>query len=141
MGGGSFKNILDIFLPVGINIILGTNVNPNELYPGTTWEQLEGRMIVASQEGDDKFGTLNFTGGEKEHTLTLDEMPSHNHEWFGANDSATMNNQIGNYPFRIYQDKRYNWDGTGSMIRNRGGSQPHNNLPPYIVKNIWERTA
>ena len=30
---------------------------------------------------------------------------------------------------------------TGITLNNIGGGQPHNNMPPYIVKYMWERTA
>ena len=29
------------------------------------------------------------------------------------------------------------WGATGS----RGGSQAHNNMPPYLAVNIWQRTS
>ena len=116
--------------------------------------------------------TLNSEGGEKTHTLTTDEMPSHNHIFRG--NKGTVNVSGGNHTHIMYHDgtqgsaqsiRAYNgysryyaqeigYSGNLSMsgeftpsgnIDNAGGlngaTQPHNNMPPYIVKYCWERIA
>ncbi|MBN1755101.1 tail fiber protein [bacterium] len=40
---------------------------------------LKGRVIVGINGSDSDFDNLNDNGGEKYHTLTISEMPSHNH--------------------------------------------------------------
>jgi len=40
---------------------------------------MNGRVPVGLNESDVDFDTAGKTGGEKEHTLTVSEMPSHNH--------------------------------------------------------------
>ena len=72
---------------------------------------------------------------------TVEEMPSHGHKWSGVNDGASTSSQMGNYPFRIYRDRRVNWNGTTSMIENTGGGQAHNNLQPYQVVSYWKRVS
>ena len=32
-------------------------------------------------------------------------------------------------------------DAGGSWTRDRGGNQPHNNMPPYLVVYMWERVS
>lgn len=83
----------------------------------------------------------NQDGGEATHTLTIDEMPTHNHEyqldsegngartdggaWFV--DAGTVGE---NHNPNLH---RYTFDS--------GGSKPHNNMQPYKVLYKWIRTA
>ena len=127
---------IDLIYPIGSIYMNVSNVNPNTLFGGT-WEEIKDRFLLASGENYQN-GT---TGGEKEHTLTVSEMPSHGHSWTGVNDGTIVENIMGSYPLRIYQDKKINWNGTSSSIASSGGSQPHNNMPPYLAVNIWKRIA
>lgn len=47
---------------------------PSTLFGGT-WERIKGKFIWGIGDGE----TAGVTGGEKTHTLTTDEMPSHVH--------------------------------------------------------------
>jgi microcystin-dependent protein len=60
-------------------------------------------------------------------------MPSHNHSIQTKN-----NDDIG-----LWEIKATNaTGGNGSHpTDNVGGNQPHNNMPPYLVVNMWKRTA
>ena len=106
-----------------------SDIDPSTKWEGTTWEQLTNTFLYASG------GTYSVgdTGGEETHTLTIEEMPAHTHVvWRGAPvyygaDSA---------PHTVANDND-NWSETQSA----GGSQAHNNMPPYYVVNMWLRTA
>ena len=86
---------------------------------------LKGRVITGIDSNDTDFDTLGEKGGEKTHTLTIQEIPSHSHQFSfdqtpGSNIAAV---QVG---------------GSSAWARNTtnaGGDQPHNNLQPYIVLN------
>lgn len=87
---------------------------------------LQGKIPVGLDENDTDFDTLGNTGGEKEHTLTINEMPAHTHtgvpKYYKASivEAGTENNsQTGS-------------QGETSSI---GGGQAHNILQPYIVQN------
>lgn len=74
------------------------------------------------------------TGGEAKHTLTINEMPSHSH---GVNGSMGISSST---PNSILMGEFYKNPGTAGT-QNKGGSQPHNNMPPYLAVYMWERTA
>ena len=89
---------------------------------------LENRTLVGSS-GDGEF-SLGNTGGEKEHILTIDEMPSHTHtlstninaSGFGSNNSLA---RATNGSFEMKSGSPY--------IANAGGSQSHNNMQPFMA--------
>jgi len=123
-------------LPVGSIVVLGVSTNPATLYGFGTWTAIAGRVIVGLSGSDTEFDTLNETGGAKTHTLTIAEMPSHNHTPEGGGLFflyGTNNSQIGTTA----------GSGSGFNIGTTytGGGGAHNNLQPYIVKYVWERTA
>ena len=164
------KDLLDFVHPVGSIYWSSNDTDPGTLFGGT-WQQIKDRFVLAA--GDSY--TVNNTGGEKTHTLTKEEMPSHNHIFRGT--KGTVNVSGGNHrhifkndlrPLTRYGNERYTgrgdyiagltdateYSGNLSMsgeftpngnIDNTGGlngiTQPHNNMPPYIVKYCWERIA
>ena len=141
-----FSNDLQSFLlkvyPVGSIYISYDSTNPGTLFGGT-WEVFgKGQTLVGIDTSQTEFETVGKTGGEKTHTLTINEMPSHTHD-------------ISNGPYQIYTE----WIGSGEgstfrstphmqspnprnpiVASNTGGSQAHNNLQPYITVYMWRRT-
>lgn len=74
-----------------------------------------------------KFNAIGKTGGEEAHTLTIDEMPSHNHD-IGLTDVSSQRGYLSVY------GSNYGVDGIHAVgTSNRGGGQAHNNLPSYIA--------
>lgn len=112
----------NIFYPVGIVITLGVSTNPNTLLGFGTWTAIAGRVIVGIDAGQTEFDTLNETGGAKTHTLTTNELPVNNY----GGSTALFNTGSTN---------------NGLINAVAGGGAAHNNLQPYIVKYVWERTA
>ena len=124
--------------------------NPNLYYSNQTWERYgNGRVTVGVNESDTDFDTAGNTGGEKTHTLTVAEMPSHgNHLMLDYTYGACGN-------FNGYMDKSklnaYGSAGRGWNVWNGnevypaglrvGGGEAHNNLQPYITVYRWRRTA
>ena len=100
-------------------------------YGGTQWQKLEG-VFLLGQSASHAIGT---TGGEETHTLTIDEIPPHTHPW---NAGATVFGEGGgNDVSQVAGSRNYQYLAIG----NTGGGQAHNNMPPYKVVYIWERTA
>ena len=137
---GAFTSVTDLtkqlFLlmhRVGDIIFSTSDENPSTIYGGTWVAWGKGQVPVGVDTSDSDFNTVEKTGGEKEHTLTVDEMPSHKHD-FGQG-FATTSNLSGAYGY-------YMIAGTQTdVIKNTGGNQPHNNLQPYITCYMWKRTA
>ena len=75
---GIYKTPLEQY-PIGSLFITTTNTNPGT-FIGGTWEAFgTGRTIVGVDTNQTEFSTVNKTGGEKTHTLSSSEMPSHTH--------------------------------------------------------------
>ena len=137
---GAFTSVTDLtkqlFLlmhRVGDIIFSTSDENPSTIYGGTWVAWGKGQVPVGVDTSDSDFNTVEKTGGEKEHTLTVDEMPSHKHD-FGQQFTG-MPASSGNYGY-------YMIAGTQTdVIKNTGGNQPHNNLQPYITCYMWKRTA
>lgn len=73
-------NIMDIIYPVGsIYETMDSSFNPSKSFGGT-WERIKGKVLVGVDESDSTFRSSKLTGGEKSHTLTINEMPSHEHK-------------------------------------------------------------
>jgi hypothetical protein len=131
------QSILDYVYPVGSVYINYSHVSPATLFGGT-WERLENAFLW----GVDENGTIGQTGGEKTHTLSVDEMPSHNHSVYGG-FTTTANNRGG----ASYEANGWipmlggNTYQTANALTNKGAGKAHNNMPPYVQVSIWRRTA
>lgn len=120
--------------PVGsLYFNASVSTNPASLLGFGTWEAFgEGRVLVGFKTGDSDFGTLGGTGGEKTHTLTVNQLPSHNHSYFNMGGAIGRFNAGGGLG---------NNNGQNAISGNTGGNEPHNNLQPYITVYIWKRIS
>jgi microcystin-dependent protein len=82
--------------------------------------------------------TIGEQGGEEIHTLIASEMPSHTHTLSVSSGNTTealpTNNSFGNGAAKLYASQ--NNGAAIANIGNAGGSQPHNNMQPYLVLNF-----
>lgn len=95
----------------------------------------KGKVGVGKNSADTDFSTIGKTGGEKEHTLTVEEMPSHAHpiRYYSGSVSDYLGGSTADYGLA----NSTTYTGTySSVIAPTGGDQPHNNLQPYIVNNF-----
>ena len=126
------NKLLDSVYPIGRGFIDFTDTDFSN-YLGFTWERtLVGLTPVGLDTTQTEFNTIGKKGGEKTHTLTVQEMPTHEHN-LGV--SSTSGGQVENQP---------GFGGNQDYIKttsSRGGGQPHNNLQPYQVVAFWKRVA
>lgn len=125
-----YKRILLAAHPVGSIYQSTAATSPAELFGGT-WEAIEGRFLLAAG-GNYAAGSM---GGEAAHTLTVNEMPSHEHR---MTIKGYLNPNAGAGDWQI------SLSGIGTLdvvTESVGGGQPHNNMPPYMAVYMWRRTA
>lgn len=118
----------ELFNAIGLNYVEdGVEWLDEERFP---LPNAKGRTLVGKDSTDTDFNTLGKTGGEKTHTLTVDEMPSHKHE-------LIVDKQQGGVSAALQPTWGTAYSSTDSgSISNTGGDQPHNNLQPYLVTNF-----
>ena len=129
------KDLLEKVYPVGSYYWSQKNTSPEELFGGK-WESISGRFLFST----DSNHSVDSTGGEEMHSLTKNEMPSHNHGYSKFNYSSSYCDPYsisgsGYYlPYNSNTNFFYN-----DTTKSKGGSQPHNNMPPYITAYCWRR--
>ena len=123
----------DIF-PVGAIYISLKDTNPSAFFAGT-WEQIKGKFLVGVDSLDTDFKTSGKTGGEKTHTLTVNELPNFNLT-FPAGTNATTSSDY---------DRAASGFAGGTpkdlSTSSIGSGQAHNNLPPYIAVYMFKRVS
>lgn len=123
------KTVFDMIYPVGSVYVSVNSTSPATLFGGT-WVQIKDKFLLSA--GDTyKAGA---TGGEATHVLTVDEMPRHNHSIDNLNASGSTT------PYMTVQAQEKKGYGGNVQTFFTGGGQAHNNMPPYIVVYIWQRT-
>jgi microcystin-dependent protein len=97
---------------------------------------LQGRVPIHRGNGF----TQGEVGGEQAHTLTGLEEPVHAHIAQGSAVAADVSIPAGNFlggQAGFYAGLSNTTPLVASTITNAGGSQPHNNMQPYLVLNFY----
>ena len=218
--GSDISSLLLEMRPIGSLYWSSQNISPASLFGGT-WTQITDKFVLAAGDAY----AVGSSGGEATHTLTVAEMPSHNHGGAsggpsnnisnGPSVTSTGNNSVGhthsiptlsgrapssgtegNHVHTTYNRRDTYSSGTAGTyfssvpnaaassyiyttskgahthtattnasnteagdahthsmahthnlashthtITSQGGGAAHNNMPPYIAKFCWERTA
>lgn len=154
---GMQPGLLDTIYPVG-SIYMSVNaVNPSILFGGV-WEQIKDRFLLAA---GDTYSNAS-TGGEVTHLLTASESGqkaltisggSHIHSGlrrsvFGSGSTAgfvsgaATQSDVSAAQVTVNNDASTGATGTHThSVSAENAASAHNNMPPYLVVNIWKRTG
>lgn len=129
------QEIFDLMYPVNSIYLSWDSSNPSSKFGGT-WTQLYGGFLYGCGAATASQG--NGTGtATNDHTLTIDQIPSHNHSiQMPFYKFSELNRGLhGNvYKGDLWQDA---WHATAST----GGGKGHSHNIPYIAIFIWRRTS
>ena len=97
---------------------------------------LRGRVPIHFDGSHD----LGEAAGSTSVTINIQQLPTHTHFLQGTNEAATLDTPGGNF---LAKPSIQGYGPAGSMspmangtIGNVGGSQPHNNMMPYLTLNF-----
>lgn len=128
------KSIRLFSWPVGSIYTSTKPTDPHELFGGT-WEPIQDTFLWCAGPKH----AAGTTGGAETHTLTVEEMPAHSHQYnrlpqsFGNTDYSSNVQANFNSSVRLSSNTEY------VQTWNTGGSKPHNNMPPFKSVYCWHR--
>ncbi len=99
---------------------------------------LRGRLPVHMGQGPGVGNNYEIgqTGGSESVTLTNNQIPSHNHlllvSGTAASASSPQGNVLANATANMYLRDNPSDTMNAASINNTGGSQPHENMMPYL---------
>lgn len=128
LGVNTQAEILSAAYPVGSVYISVNSTSPASLFGGT-WEQLKDRFLLGA--GDTY--SNGATGGAATVKLTIDQIPSHSHTVY----SRSVYSSGGTYVALCNEANSTKSYVTGG----KGGSEAHNNMPPYLTVYMWKRVS
>lgn len=137
---GPDSYVLDAY-PVGSVVIRYDHTSPAAFYGGT-WQRISGAFLYATGST----GTIGATGGSGTHTLTVAQMPSHNHT-INVKRAATEASGYGlwnpgnGFNNRGIVDNSNQFVTNETIMKYTGGGGSHNNNPYFINVSVWRRTA
>ena len=107
---------------------------------------LRGRVPIhyGGGPGLSTYARVGFEGGTENVTLTVNQIPAHTHTMLGSTNIATTNTATNNVPATMLAAGTNSaYDNTdppralnADTISPGGGSQPHENLQPYLCVNF-----
>jgi len=135
-------NLFLAVYPVGSIYMTTVGTNPGTLFGGTWVAWGSGRVPVGVNTADTDFNAVEKTGGEKTHTLTVAELPLHDHTiplYWGT--GSTEGERALTQGLDNSNQKMYQGEANRPHTTVTGNEQAHNNLQPYITCYMWRRTA
>lgn len=117
------------YFPIGFIYLSTINIDPS-IYFGGRWEQIKDRFLLTAGNTY----SAGSIGGEANHTLTINEMPSHRHALgyrIGGGAGTTWYIDGGTVD---------TWGGE-TAVGSTGGGIAHNNMPPYLVIYAYKRVS
>ena len=110
----------------------------------TALPNLEGRAPMHPGRGPGLTARrLGQRGGAETVTLSEAQMPNHTHTLSADQDAGEQNSPVNGYTARTAANQRIYTDAGNlsnmaatAIPNNAGGSQPHNNMQPFLTMNF-----
>ena len=158
------SDLLELIYPIG-SIYMEKDTTSHSVCPiqtrlGGTWTRIENRFLYASENGQGVglpggYETVTLTAaqsGVPAHSHGMAHTHSHNHKAVGyVNNSLASGNAgrniLGYTGSGLSGTLSTDTDATASSKSStnnntaQDASEAHSNMPPYIIVNVWERTA
>lgn len=157
------QNLLDSVYPIGSIYMNFNDVSPSTIFGGN-WERWAiGKTLIGINKNDTNLASANLTGGEKAHTLTTSEIPSHTHGqvsltgtvfdigsqssgehiWgSGVNTDRAVSGNARGYCSSSESNVYDGFQVTATHTHDtQGADAAHNNLQPYRTCYIWRRIS
>ena len=127
------QQILETSHPVGSYYWSQKESDPSGIIGGK-WEPIKGKFLYSV---DDQH-KVDSTGGEESVTLTVENIPAHNH---GLPQNACVYQNVPDVQIGGGGDVKKLYENVGNIANtnNTGGGKPLNNMPPYICAFCWRR--
>ena len=129
------KDLLEKVYPIGSYYWSSSDISPQTLFGGI-WTKIKGRFLFASDENH----SVGYEGGEEKHYLTIDEMPSHSHNYQEFKYDSSYCTRGDDKACGYYPSKNTSLFLELKSTSSKGEGKAHNNMPPYITANCWRRT-
>jgi microcystin-dependent protein len=105
---------------------------------------LQGRAPLGTGQGPGLTPrVLGEAAGSTNETLTIQQIPSHNHSVAAANIAGTQSSPAGQYPatdartsFEYIAGATLNTALASNAVQTAGGSQSHSNMQPFLALNF-----
>lgn len=140
------ETIIDTLYPINIIVPFYDSADHSN-WLGLTWERIgTGKALVGYDSSDTDFNSIGKTGGEKTHTLSVNEIATHYHgeyiETKGSKKPYTLAEGSGSVVSGYYMSiSGAAYTGPQVLTGPTGGGQAHNNLQPYEVVSFWKRVS
>lgn len=124
----------DMIYPVGVVMFFAKNKDPNDLFPGTTWQYIdEDRVIrLGKQDGSD----LLLTGGSDTVQLTTENLPPHAHSFSGSTSSFDYGNKASDRQGLHGHNFAYNNTPTTQSLPGSGAAMHESALGKWTGERI-----
>lgn len=98
---------------------------------------LRGRLAIHQGSGAGSSYIIGETGGAEQVTLTVNQIPSHTHPMRASTSTGTQGSAAGAVPasgsgISLYRPAPANQAMAADAVQLIGGSQPHENMHPYL---------
>ena len=122
--------------PVGSIYTSTKPTDPHEFFGGT-WEPIQDTFLWCAGPKH----AAGTTGGAETHTLTVEEMPAHSHQYNRLPQSFSNTDYSKDVQANFDSSVRRASNTQYVQTYNTGGGTAHNNMPPFRSVYCWHRIA